>query len=419
MATSINIDIFADAATEWRGLGALLDNKNQDWMNRVAPALFTQDRVNVFHAMQNAYVRDGEITFEGIKTFNEGIVPGQLLAAQGGNINAIVNELARLARKRLAAQAGARLRNLANEHDPSLDDIQQAAFFDPILAEEDSSLSPGNNELMADLLLKKSGTYQFARSGLKFIDNSLGGEWKSRAAIVLAAPPGAGKTTLVAQSMLSMARGYVIPETGELIITPSLFFSLEMAKSDLMVKWLGNELEIDTAKIQSGKLTAEQYRQIEDKATEIQQLPMYVIDNGAITLAQMIYEIKKHIIKYNVRVVFIDYLQIVNHSPTGNANADLGDFTLAMKALAKRHGITVVILSQITATNTGTFRTRDSGNVGSIIDAMFEMHLDDEETFGLAIRSVTIERVKNRFGATGKIPLLFNGPYQRFEEATT
>lgn len=413
----MGIEIFADAATEWRLLGSLLDPKHHEYLERIAPGLFTGERVSVFHAMQNTYVKHGDITFEGIKTANNGKVPGQLVASQGGNPRAIVDELVRLAKKRLAAQVSASLRELANEHDPSLEAIQRAALFDPILADEDSTILPGATELMADLAKKEAGEYSYVKSGLKFIDNSLGGEWKPRAAIVLAASPGSGKTTLVAQSMLSMAKGYLNTETGELISTPSLFFSLEMAKSDLLIKWLGNTLNIDTAKIQSGKLTAHEFKLIEETTVELQQLPMYVIDRGDITLPQMIYEIKKHINRYGIKVVFIDYLQIVNHTPTGNPNTDLGDFTLTMKALAKREGITVVILSQITEGNTGTFRTRNSGNVGSIVDAMFEMSLDDEDTLGLSIRNVTVERMKNRFGATGKIPLLFNGPYQRFEEA--
>jgi replicative DNA helicase len=412
------LELFVDTATEWRGLATLLEEKNVEWMNRVSPGLFTGDRVNVFHAMQDAYVKHGEITYEGIKVNNNGVVPGQLTAAQGGNIRAIVEELARLARKRQAYRVSTAMKELAQSADPTMAEIHQALLFDPILAEEDSSLAPGAQELLSDLHLKQTGEYKYARSGLRVIDGSLGGEWKPRAAVIVAASPGSGKTTLVAQSMIRMARGYTNETTGEIIVTPSLFFSLEMAKSDLLIKWLGDELTIDTALIQSGKLTKDQFTRIERQTVDIQSLPMYVIDNGALTLGQMVYEIKKHINQHDVRVVFVDYLQIVNHAPTGNRNADLGDFVLALKALAKREGITVVILSQVTEGNEGAFITRDSGNVGAVVDAMFYLTLDDGDGFGSPVRNVTMERRKNRFGPTGKVPLMFNGPYQRFEEAT-
>lgn len=411
------VELFMDATTEWRGLATLLDAKNIDWMNRISPGLFTGERVTVFHAMQDAFIKHGEITYEGIKLHNNGIVPGQLAAAQGGNIRAIVEELARVARKRQLARVSAKLKELANSSDPIMADIHAALLFDPILAEEDSSLAVGAQELLSDLQLKRTGEYKYAKSGLRVIDNSLGGEWKPRAAIILAASPGSGKTTLVAQSMLRMARGYTNEQTGELIVTPSLFFSLEMAKSDLLIKWLGDELNIDTQFIQSGRLTESQFDSIERQSVDIQSLPMYVIDNGALTLGQMIYEIKKHINQYGVRVVFVDYLQIVNHAPTGNKNADLGDFVLALKALAKREGITIVILSQLTESNTGAFRVRNSGDVGSVVDAMFEMDLDDENELGTDFRNITLSRIKNRFGPTGKTTLIFRGKYQRFEES--
>jgi len=413
----MNVEVFADITTEWRALALLLEPANGDWINRLAPGLFTQERVSVFHAIQDSFIRDGTVTPEGVNHFY-GSMPGQLFAAQGGNLNAIVAELARMARKRQAHNLSQRLRVVSTEHNPSLEEIQQLLIFDPILAEEDSTLKPGASELLTDLVQKQKGLYRYARSGINAIDASLGGEWKPKASVILAASPGSGKTTFVAQSMLAMASGYLNESTGEIVVTPSLLFSLEMGKNDLMVKWIGNTLNIDTKYLQSGKIDSTQFNTIEKKAVQIQGLPMYVIDNPALTLGQMIYEIKKHVREYGVRVVFIDHLQIVNYSPTGNKNSDLGDFTRHMKALAKREDITIVILSQITEDNSGTFRTRNSGDVGSIVDVMFELTLDDDQALGSGLRNVTMSRVKNRFGATGKIPLIFNGPYQRFEEGT-
>lgn len=417
VATILTIEIFADAATEWRALGALLDDKNAEWMNRISPGLFTADRVDAFHAMQRAYVKHGEITYEGIKANNSGKVPGQISAAQGGNIRAIVDELVRLAKKRQAARVGAELKNLANEHDPSIDKIQSALILDPILAEEDSSLAPGAQELLADLHLKQSGAYQYVRSGLNFIDLSLGGEWKPRSAISILAPSGTGKTTLVAQSMLNMALGYVNEITGEKITTPSLFFSLEMAKSDLIIKWLGNTLNIDTRFIQAGKLTKQQFDLIERKTVELQQLPMYVIDNPALTLGQYVYEIRKHVYRYGVRVVFLDYLQLVNHGDSTMRSAELGEFAQAMKALAKRENITIVLLSQVTEDN-GKLKTRWSGDVVPVVDAEFQLTVGDDEFLPPGYKAINVNRTKNRFGPTGQMNIVFNGAYQRFEEST-
>src|SRR4028119_905461 len=83
--------------TEWRVLGALLDTKNSDWVNRIADGLFTEERVRLFHSMRDSVREYGTITFEGLTRFYGPVVPGELLAAQGANINAAVDEAARIA----------------------------------------------------------------------------------------------------------------------------------------------------------------------------------------------------------------------------------------------------------------------------------------------------------------------------------
>lgn len=409
-----NKNKFADVATEWGVLGALISNENVEWINRLSPALFTGNRANVLNSMRDAYSEYGNVSFEALNQYLQGEVPGELFTARTSNITAGVVELARLAKKRQAKQLAAKLTELADEFDPSIDAIHTALNFEPILADEDGSLTPGAQALLADLHNKRSGVYQFARTGFTFMDTSFGGEWKPKALIVYAGGPGTGKTTLVAQSMLKMSEGYVIEKTGEHIITPSLFFSLEMAKEDLMLKWLGSTLEIDTSRIQSGNLTPEEYEAVERQTVYIQKLPMYVIDKGNITLSHMLYEIRKYVRAKKVRVVFIDYLQIVNHHPTGNDNNDLGDFSEKLKQIAKELNITVVLLSQITPGKDGVFKIRDSGEVGANADAVIQGILDSDEPG--ALKNVSIDRMKNRFGPTGKTGILFNSPLQRFEE---
>lgn len=405
-----------DTTTEWNTLGLLIDPKNVEYINRLSPALFTGVRVNILEGMRKCYVEDGAITFEGLNTFIDGDVPGQLFNVQDGNITILVRELARLAKKRQALKASIKLKELSDEKDPDIDAIHTVINFDPIMSEEDSSMLLGAQILLTDIHQKKSGEYIFAKTGLRFLDSAMGGEWKPKSFVVYAGGAGTGKTTLVAQSMLSMALGYTNEVTGEKIITPSLFFSLEMAKEDLFVKWLGSKLEIDTTLIQNGKLSEKQFRLIEEETIKLQQLPMYIIDNSSINLAKIVYEIRKHVRIYGVRVVFIDYLQIANHHPTGNDNNDLGDFANTLKKLAKSENITIVALSQITPGKDGTFKIRDSGEVGAVADVVIQALLDSDEPGPM--KNVSIDKLKNRFGSTGKTSILFNGPYQRFEEGT-
>lgn len=405
---------YVDTTTEWRLLATIFNDQTyNDWLHRLSPALFTGLRAKVFTAMQEAYATTFDITFEGLRAQLQAEVPGELLTATSGNIHTLVQDLSRLATKRIAKNVGDALVELSNEFNPTLEDIQAAVDFDPILADNDSSLSPGIQTLHIDIERKNSGEYIFARTGLRFLDASFGGEWKPKSLVLYAGAPGTGKTTLAAHSMLKMAEGYETDD-GKLIQTPSLLISLEMAKEDVVLKWLGTKLHIDTKDIMSGKVTAQQLRRISETAEYLQDLPMYIIDESSLTLAQIAYEIRKHVFKYGVRVVFIDYLQIANHSPTMNANTDLGDFVKKLRAIAKKLDITVVVLSQITPGKEGVFKVRDSGEVPAHADAIIIGELDKDESG--PIKTVNMRREKNRFGPTGNTAVLFNGPYQFFVE---
>jgi len=132
----------------------------------------------------------------------------------------------------------------------------------------------------------------------------------------------------------------------------------------------------------------------------------------------MVYEIRRHVQKYGVRVVCIDYMQLINHHPTGNDNNDLGDVAIALKDLAKRENITIILLSQVNRTGEGLDAIRDSGEVQAVADVVIQLIPDiDPLTTTGGLTNIIFAWWKNRFGpANKKAILLFNGAYQRFED---
>lgn len=427
-ATSTEKETFQDIIVEWKILNKLLQEEYRDYINRLTPALFTNIRKEVYRAMQLAFTKYGTVTYEGVHEFMNGKVPGELLAANNGDLRTLITQAVRLAKKRQVKERAILLTNLAQEYDPNEDQIREALDFDPLIPERDGSLASGMQKFIGNLHAKMSGDYTFAHTGFKFLDRHMGGEWKPKSFIVLAGDVGTGKTTLWINSSKKMAQGYVELKTGQVIQTPSLFFSLEMTKEDLILKMVGDELNIDTNAILAADFDRmmldhpewdterDVINAVENKMAEIQELPLYVIDDDKITLPQMIYEIRKYVYKYNVRVVAIDYMQIVNHMPTGSKNSDLGDFALELKELAKRENITIIVLSQINSKD-GTSVIRDSGEVKAVADVMMQIVSDDDEDNVTSKSGKYIHWLKNRFGKSGgKTAILFNGAYQRFEE---
>lgn len=408
-------ELFHDSAMEWRLLNKLLDPQYKDFINRLSPILFTGVRSETFRAIQLSFIDYGSVTFEALHEKMCGKVPGELTAANGGDIQALIAQAVRLAKKRQIHKTKQELEKLEKEYDPSDDSIRSALDIQPVMAEQDSSIAVGVAQFLGNLHAKANGAYTFAKTGFKFADRHMGGEWKAKELIIIMGGVGAGKTTLVGNSMKKMAQGYINEKTGERVITPSLFFSLEMSKEELVTRWIADELNIDTQDIAAGDVK-DYLTVIEEKNVELQQLPMYVIDDGYITLAQMVYEIRKHVHKKHVRVVFIDYLQLMNHHPTGNDNNDLGEVAQVLKGIAKSENICIVLLSQINRGKEGIDALRDSGEVGAAAGVVMQLIPDEEQSTGV-VKTIHVAWWKNRYGPAGrKTPLLLNGPYQRFQE---
>jgi len=397
---------FIDIPKEWRVLNGLLDPRNVEWINRITTEVFTGKREDVFKAMQLAYREYGTITTDGIARFLQTQLPGELFTAQVGIMKAVVDEVVRLARKRQVFEAAEKLEKISKDHIPNEEEIRTVLDIPPVRVDEDSSLQSGAQAFLGKLHAKISGDYRFAHTGYSFLDRHMGNEWKPKSLVVIMADAGNGKTTLAINSMLRMA-------VHKKIATSSLLLSLEMSKEDLFTKWIADAKSIDSSKIQSGELTLAEMKVIETTTVKLQQLPMYVIDKGGLTLANIVYEIKRHVNKYGIRVVFIDYLQFINHHPTGNDNLDLGEIAEVLKELAKQLNITIVVLSQVSRGGEGMHKLRGSGEVEAVADVIFELEQTDDGGGG-DVRSVKISFHKNRFGPVLSTACLFDGKYQRF-----
>lgn len=429
--TSVN-ETFYDAVVEWQVLSQLLKPDNRDFINRIGPELFTGNRQEVLRAMQLCFIEYGHISYEGLDRFMQGKVPGELTSVpQGtGDIQIAIDQAARLATKRQLRDTAEQLRKLSLTYDPSRTAIQEILDIEPILQDTDSGLWSGAQSFLGDLHAKSKGDYIYARTGFTVFDRNLGGEWKPKSLIVLAGGTGAGKTTLWMNMQYRMAKGYMTDDQRR-IQTPSLFFSHEMSQADLLQKLVSLDLRIDNQSLASGDFqriidesegrfeTKEQILEaVERKMIDLQQLPIYIIDDGRVTLPQIVYQIRKHIRKYGVRVVAIDYLQIMNHAPTGNKNSDLGQVAQVLKDLAKRENICIILLSQINDKE-GVDIIRDSGEVRAVVDVIVQLLPEEDDGYynGNPVRTLYIGFWKNRFGAVGKKYSLFlHGPYQLFAQ---
>lgn len=394
--------MYYDTDAEWRLLSSLMGNP--EMLHMITPALFTEERKDIILAMKEAYVRYGECTYEVMRMALAGDVPAQMLAQVTVNQQAVVDELGIIARRRQLFEAAKSLDFESKQYYPNEEKVEHVLNFPPIIQAHDTTLVPGAQRMLGDLNQKVDGSYKFTHTGIKFLDSMLGGEWLPKTLNIIMAKPGTGKTALIGQSMLEMARQYS---------TRSLFFSLEMSKEQLISRWVAYLLKLDASSLQFGRVTKDQADKIEQAVMYLQSLPMSVIDDPTIGLSTIRKEIRDAS-RTGCKVVFLDYLQIVRHSSTGNRNNDLGEVAQTLKEAAKEANISVVVLSQMTKGREGLDAVRDSGEVAQVADAVIEMAPIDDVSDDNGNRAISLKFHKNRNGKLGMSTVIFNGSTQKF-----
>lgn len=385
---------------EWKLLQAFVTHPEA--MRKSTKGIFTDERQDIFEKMQLAYSQYGQLALDIVEGALGGVLPDELRMTNTVVPDTYIKRLSTLARRRQLDEAAQELAKQANEFEPNEEKVRDALVFEPVLPSQDISLHAGSMALSADIKRKLSGTYQFARTGLTALDNRLGGEWQRKSLTVIKARPGTGKTALMCTTMLKLAKEGI----------PSHLWSLEMAKEQLMIRWIAAEAKIDNTKILTAvDLTDEELTMVDRYAGMIQALPMTVAP-VVVSMEQIITD-THYLAKQGVRVFGIDYLQIMGLSKFGNRNQDLGWIARELKELAKAYDISFIVLSQMNDEG----EVRDSGEVEQVADVSIGLYPADDapDTDGVSV--VIAQFDKNRYGPVGKkVSLRFNGKYQYFAD---
>jgi replicative DNA helicase len=120
---------------------------------------------------------------------------------------------------------------------------------------------------------------------------------------VLAATQGVGKSALAFEWALSLAMEQDIPV---------LWISLEMSRAEMAVRALAKLSGIPAYNIQTGGLDDANMRVLYDNVIKYAGCPLYYVDTGAMNINQIVALARKMKVTKGVRIVFIDYLQLVD-----------------------------------------------------------------------------------------------------------
>lgn len=154
------------------------------------------------------------------------------------------------------------------------------------------------------------------------LDRFLYGGFGSGNLIVLAGRPSEGKTAIMVQMAREAAAAGV----------PSLIFSLEMSKEEVVQRFLVATGAIRPEQIHMAKV--DDWTEFEAGVAKVCNLPIYV-DDSTRTLADIVAKTNAMNAKGTCGIVFIDYLGLIRFDGKQPLYIQISEVTKSLKRLAK------------------------------------------------------------------------------------
>lgn len=232
--------------------------------------------------------------------------------------------------------------------------------------------------------------------------------------ILIAARPSMGKTAFA----LNIAE-YVALRSN---ITTAIF-SLEMSQDQLVKRLLAMNSRVDSQKIRTGNLSAEEWASLMESARIIGNSNLIIDDTSAISVSELRSKCRKLKIEKNLGLVIIDYLQLMTGSrKTESRQQEISEISRALKSLAREINVPVIALSQLSrAVELRTDKRpilsdlRESGAIEQDADVVMFIYRDDyynQDTKEPGVSEIIIGKQRN--GPTGTVKLAWQAQYTKF-----
>ncbi|MBI4011068.1 MAG: replicative DNA helicase [Candidatus Rokubacteria bacterium] len=255
-------------------------------------------------------------------------------------------------------------------------------------------------------------------SGFRELDKLTAGFQKADF-IIIAGRPSMGKTAFA----LNVAQHAAV-EIG----TPTLVFSLEMSKEQLVQRLLCSEARVDSHRVRTGYLETGDWKRIGAAAGRLADAPLFIDDTANLSVLEARAKARRIRAEHGLELVVIDYLQLMQGRwRAENRQQEISEISRSLKALAKELEVPVVALSQLSRAlearggeaSPRLSDLRESGALEQDADVIVFLHRPGlyKENPADAEKNLTDVIIgKQRNGPTDKVQLVFKPEYTRFED---
>ena len=310
---------------------------------------------------------------------------------------------------------------------PNTDEQEMIYHLKKLLLESDISNNPVKESIRISELVSESiqqlqdenDPGNVIKTGFSNFDTTFGG-FGLGAFIVIGARPSIGKTQLLVNLALQIS-----------LHTPLLYFTYDLSDFSLTNRFISSLSGIPTDRMLHRKLSTDERNTLKSIEKEFSKYRMFINDSCNTSISAFKVECQKWIKEQGVKVIIVDYLQMMSSSKFRNSrDLEIGMISRELKNIAKDFNVCVIASSQLSrsvesrggAKHPILSDLRESGAIEQDADKVFFiyraeyygflMDADGNNTAGLA----ELILAKNRNGKLGSVKLMHDQHFTNFKD---
>jgi replicative DNA helicase len=128
----------------------------------------------------------------------------------------------------------------------------------------------------------------------------------------------------------------------------SVIFSLEMSKSEIVMRLLSAEAKIKLADMRSGRMSDDDWTRLARRMSEISEAPLFIDDSPNLTMMEIRAKARRLHQKADLRLIVVDYMQLMTSGKKFESRQqEVSEFSRSLKLMAKELEVPVVAISQL------------------------------------------------------------------------
>jgi replicative DNA helicase len=334
------------------------------------------------------------------------------IVAEKAILRRLVEAGTRIVQLGYAGAEGADVNEVVDRAQSSIYEVTERRMSEDYVALEEL-LQPTMDEI--DAIASRGGSSLGVPTGFEDLDAVTNGLHPGQMVIV-AARPGIGKSTLGLDFTRSCSVRHGMT---------SVIFSLEMSRTEIVMRMLSAEARIRLADMRGGRMTDDDWTRLARRMSEVSEAPLFVDDSPNLTMMEIRAKARRLKQRHDLKLIVVDYMQLMTSGKrVESRQQEVSEFSRQLKLLAKELEVPVVAISQL---NRGPEQRtdkrpmlsdlRESGSLEQDADMVILIHRPDAwERDDPRAGEADLILAKHRAGPTATVTVAHQLHYSRFAD---